>query len=32
VVYVRDRLLSFDVVFGADIPNRRWRSTNQDQK
>src|SRR3981189_2197198 len=32
VVDVRDRRLSFDVVFGADIPNRRRRSTNQDQK
>src|SRR5207253_11201196 len=32
VVDVRGRLLSFDVVFGADIPNRRRRSTNQDQK
>src|ERR1700719_562157 len=30
VVDIRGGLLSFDVVFGADIPHRRWRSTDED--
>src|SRR5712671_1951187 len=32
VVDIRGGLLSFDVVFGADIPHRRRRSTDEDQK
>ena len=32
VVHIRHRLLSFDVVFRADIPHRRLRPTDQNQK
>src|ERR1700730_6158124 len=32
VVDIGHRLLAFDVVFGADIPHRRLRPTDQDQK
>jgi hypothetical protein len=32
VVNIGHRLLAFDVVFGADIPHRRLRPTDQDQK
>src|SRR5439155_23600785 len=31
VVDIRHRLLSFDVVFCADIPHRRLRPTDQNQ-
>jgi putative SOS response-associated peptidase YedK len=32
VVHIGHRLLSFDVVLRADIPHRRLRPTDQDQK
>ena len=32
VVHIRHRLLSFDVVSRADIPHRRLRPTDQNQK
>src|SRR6266404_2537970 len=32
VVDIGHRFLAFDVVFGADIPHRRLRPTDQDQK